>query len=207
LRAFSGASLSSVANLAWRSGLGGLEFASGIPGTLGGGISMNAGAYGSEMRDVVKTVTVLDSSTGELMEFENGALAFGYRTSRIQVQKDIIIVEAELELSSGEPREILKKMRELNRLRLLKQPLDFPNAGSTFKRPPGNYAGKLIEEAGLKGVRVGGAQVSRKHAGFLINLGYASAEDVLALISLIQREVEDKFGVSLEPEIKIVGEK
>ncbi len=205
IRALAGSSLSSVAHLAWKSGLIGLEFASGIPGALGGGVSMNAGAYGSEMKDVVKSIIALKTS-GELVEVNNGDLLFEYRSSKVQKEENLIIVEVSLDLEPGDPDEILMKMRKLNKLRQLKQPLDFPNAGSTFKRPTGYYAGKLIEDAGLKGKRIGGAQVSRKHAGFLINLGYATSDDIIKLIALIRKTVEEKFGVLLEPEVKILGE-
>lgn len=198
-----GALLSVVSKTAQKHSLSGLEFASGIPGTLGGGIYMNAGAYGGELKDVVLSVTYADDK-GSIITKENKDLDFSYRHSMFS-DKNFVILEAVLKLSYGNEIKIREEMAELNRRRLEKQPLEFPSAGSTFKRPEGHFAGKLIQDAGLSGFRIGGAEVSKKHAGFVINTGDATAKDVLDLISHIQKTVFEKFGVSLEPEIKLVG--
>ncbi len=200
-----GAPLSYIANVALVHELAGFEFASGIPGTLGGAIVMNAGAYGPEMKDVVEKVEVLDGE-GNILILSNEEMNFSYRHSIIQ-EKDWIVLRAWLSLTKGKYEEIKSKMEELNAKRKEKQPLEYPSAGSTFKRPPGYYAGKLIEEAGLKGYSIGGAKVSEKHSGFIINTGNATFYDVLNLIEHIQKVVKEKFGVELVPEIKIVGEK
>ncbi|MBQ3572980.1 MAG: UDP-N-acetylmuramate dehydrogenase [Clostridia bacterium] len=200
-----GIKLSRLANLAQSSSLTGLEFASGIPGTLGGALFMNAGAYGGEMRDVVKSVTYLDIKSGELKTISGDECEFGYRHS-IFSKVDAVIISARLKLASGDAEEIRKTMNELAQRRNEKQPVDKPSAGSTFKRPEGHFAGTMIPDCGLKGYRIGGAEVSRKHAGFIINAGGATAKDVRDLIEYVQDTVEDKFSVRLEPEVRFVGE-
>lgn len=202
IKAESGALLSTLSKSAQRSGLSGMEFASGIPGTLGGAILMNAGAYGGEMKDIVKSVTYIEN--GELKKEEKD-FGFGYRKSIFQ-DKNAIIVEAEIKLKKGNPDEIKAEMEEFKKRRVEKQPLSIPSAGSTFKRPEGYFAGKLIQDAGLVGYSVGGAMVSEKHAGFVVNKGGATAQDVMSLILHIQKTVMEKFGVSLETEVKMVGE-
>lgn len=204
IRAQSGAFLSTLSKKALQAELKGLEFASGIPGTLGGAIVMNAGAYGGEMKDIVVRAKVMDAQGNEFC-LSNAELEFGYRTSYVQ-KKGLIVLEAELALSPGKYEDIKAIISELTRRRQEKQPLSLPSAGSVFMRPPGYFAGKLIEEAGLKGFRVGDAQVSEKHAGFIVNVGNATAKDVLTLIEVIQQKVRERYGVELEPEIKIVGE-
>ena len=197
-----GASLSAVAAAARNHGLSGLEFASGIPGTLGGGISMNAGAYDGEMKDVVESVDVIRK--GELLRLNGEEMHFSYRSSRCH-EEELIITGAVLHLTPGDPAEIGKKMQELNERRREKQPLKYPSAGSTFKRPEGYFAGKLIQDAVLKGYSVGDAQVSEKHTGFVINRGNASSEDIYRLIMHVVQEVEKNSGVRLEPEVRIWG--
>lgn len=184
--------------------LKGFEFASGIPGTLGGAITMNAGAYGGEMKDVVKSATVLDRD-GNIMTLSLEDLKLGYRTSIIQ-SEGYIVLEVELELEKGDYNEILALTKDLTEKRTTKQPLHLPSAGSVFKRPEGYFAGKLIQDSGLKGERVGGAQVSELHSGFIVNVGHATAQDVLDLIALIQKRVKENFGVDLQTEVRIVGE-
>lgn len=204
IRARAGTLLTIVSKVALENGLAGLEFASGIPGTLGGAIIMNAGAYDGEMSHVVRRVEVMDLK-GEMISMEKEELDFSYRWCKLQTG-DKIVLEAELELKAAKPEDIKKKMEEFSRRRKLKQPLNMPSAGSTFKRPPGNYAGFLIEKAGLKGYKVGDAMVSELHAGFIVNTGQATAKDVLGLIEIIQDRVKKEFGILLEPEIKVVGE-
>ena len=184
-----------------KNGLTGLEFAHGIPGTLGGGVYMNAGAYGGELRQVVRQVTFLHAD-GRLETFENGDCAFGYRTSVFENMPGVI-VSARLALQPGEPAAIEAKMRELMEKRRASQPLELPSAGSTFKRPAGHFAGALIQDAGLKGRGVGGAKVSEKHAGFVVNFDHATAADVRATIALVQKTVYETSGVRLEPEVRI----
>ena len=198
-----GAGLSSIALNAFENSLTGFEFASGIPGTLGGAAFMNAGAYGNEMKDVIKWVRAIDDDLNEVKLFNN-ELGFGYRKSLIS-EKKLIIVEGCIELEEGEKDEILARMEELNKSRREKQPLNFPSAGSTFKRPEGYFAGKLIEESGLKGKSIGGAKVSEKHAGFIINTGNATTNDILELIKYCQNKVFEKFSVELVPEVRIIG--
>ena len=199
-----GAGLASVARCAAEHSLGGLEFAAGIPGSLGGGIFMNAGAYGGEMKDVVRSVRVLKPDlTVVVLPAEE--LGLGYRTSRFKESGEIIL-GAELKLVPGVREEIEARMKELNALRREKQPLELPSAGSTFKRPEGHFAGRLIEEAGLSGYQVGQAQISPKHCGFAVNLGGASARDVYRLIRDVQAKVKENSGVELEPEVVLVGE-
>lgn len=204
LTAEAGITLSSLANKALSAGLTGLEFASGIPGTLGGALFMNAGAYGGEMKDVVKNATLLNYS-GKVIDYNLENLKLSYRYSILQEQ-NLIAVKVKLRLKAGNKKEIKKKMKTLNSKRKEKQPLQWPSAGSIFKRPPGYYSGPLIEKAGLKGLRVGDAQVSEKHAGFIINLGNATAADVKALISKVQAEVYKKNGVKLEVEPRFIGD-
>lgn len=199
-----GITLSSLANKAMEAGLTGLEFASGIPGTLGGALYMNAGAYGGEMKDIITEAILLDYS-GEEMKLKNKELGLSYRYSILQ-EKPLIAVKVKLKLKPGNREEIKAYMKEINQKRKEKQPLEWPSAGSAFKRPEGYYAGPLIEEAGMKGVRVGGAQVSEKHAGFIINLGNATARDVRQLMKMVQERVYEKSKVRLEPEPKFIGE-
>ena len=201
IKAQSGILLSTLSKTALKNSLCGMEFAGGIPGTLGGAIYMNAGAYGGEMKDVVKSVTYLKD--GEVEKIENG-FEFGYRKS-VFTNTDAIILEAELQLQKGNAEEIKAKMDDFKSRRTEKQPLSMASAGSTFKRPEGYFAGKLIEDAGLKGCKIGGAMVSEKHSGFVVNTGDATAEDVMRLISHIQKTVKEKFGVELETEVKIIG--
>lgn len=204
IRAQAGALLSAVANRALEEKLTGFEFAAGIPGTLGGACVMNAGAYGGEMKDVLKSVTVL-TREGERITLQKNELELGYRTSII-AKKDYIVLEAEIELEVGDAEEIKAVMDGLKERRTTKQPLEYPSAGSTFKRPEGYFAGKLIQESGLQGFQVGGAQVSEKHCGFVINKDQATAADIAELIRQVQDRVEEKFGVRLETEVKRLGE-
>ena len=204
LYAGSGALMSKVGKVALENSLNGFEFGSGIPGTIGGAVVMNAGAYGGEMKDIIISATVLTKS-GEIKEISREDLQLGYRTSCI-IPNNYIVLSACLELKEGNPDDIKKKMNELAAARREKQPLEYPSAGSTFKRPEGYFAGKLIMDTGLRGYRVGGAQVSDKHCGFVINAGNATASDILDLISDIRDRVEDKFGVRLETEVKVIGE-
>lgn len=196
-----GLSLSAVAAHAASRGLSGLEFAYGIPGTVGGGVYMNAGAYGGEMKDVVKSIRCADRS-GEVISLSAEDAALAYRES-VFMRSELYILSAELVLKSGVAAEINAKMAENMAKRRLKQPLEFPSCGSVFKRPAGHFAGALIEQCGLKGLSVGGAQVSEKHAGFIINRGGATGDDVIALIRRVQSTVFEKTGVRLETEVKI----
>ncbi|WP_093690578.1 UDP-N-acetylmuramate dehydrogenase [Sporolituus thermophilus] len=199
-----GASLGDVSRYAACQGLTGMEFAVGIPGSVGGAVFMNAGAYDGEMGQVVCAVIAV-CPDGTLKRFTNADIDFGYRHSVFQENK-CVICEVELALKVGSTAEISRKMDEYTNRREAKQPVEMPSAGSTFKRPPGYYAGTLIEQTGLKGLRIGGAQVSDKHAGFIINAGGATAQDVLALIREVQRRVHEKFNVQLQPEVRIIGE-
>lgn len=199
-----GALLSKVGNAALEAGLTGFEFAAGIPGTVGGAVVMNAGAYGGEMKDVLASVTVL-TQDGHILKLTNEELELGYRTSVI-AKKDYIVLEAEYQLQTGEKSEIRAKMDELKVQRVTKQPLEYPSAGSTFKRPVGYFAGKLIQDAGLRGFQVGGAQVSEKHCGFVINKDAATAADIVELMNQVSEKVFQEFGVTLEPEVKRLGE-
>ncbi len=199
-----GASLPHVAQIAAGAGLSGLEFAAGIPGTIGGAVVMNAGAYDGEMKLVVKSVTVLNQN-GEEMELDNATMEFGYRTSIIK-NRPFVVQEVVLELCPGDSEEIAKKGAEFNQRRRDKQPLEFPSAGSTFKRPEGHFAGKLIMDAGLRGYRIGGAQVSEKHCGFVINVGNATAADIYDLMDEVSEKVKEQFGVTLEPEVVRLGQ-
>lgn len=199
IRVQAGAKLSKLANEAMRASLSGLEFASGIPGTVGGAIVMNAGAYGGQMKDVVKEVTLLDQA-GNILVLSNEEMLFSYRYSIVK-QKPLLVLEVVFTLEEGDPSEIEAKQNELTKKRTQKQPLEYPSAGSTFKRPEGYYAGKLIMDADLCGFSIGDAQISEKHCGFVINKGNASAKEVKDLISHVQKTVKDKFGVSLEREV------
>ena len=203
IRAEAGASLARIANAALEEGLTGFEFASGIPGTIGGACVMNAGAYGGEMKDVLLSVTVLNSE-GEILTIPGDKLELGYRTSII-AKKGYIVVEALIRLKAGVKESIRQRMEELKEQRIAKQPLEYPSAGSTFKRPEGYFAGKLIQDAGLRGYQVGGAQVSEKHCGFVINKDNATAADVCRLMKDVQDKVKEQFGVTLEPEVKFLG--
>lgn len=204
IRAQAGALLSQIAAQAQKSSLTGFEFAAGIPGTLGGAVTMNAGAYGGEMKDVLKSATVL-TGDGQIRRLSAEELKLGYRTSIIK-SGEYTVLEAEIGLERGDEEKIRSRMEELREQRKTKQPLEYPSAGSTFKRPEGYFAGKLIMDAGLRGFCVGGAQVSEKHCGFVINTGDATAADVVDLIREIQRRVEEQFGVKLEPEVRFLGE-
>ena len=199
-----GALLSMIAKRALDAELAGFEFAAGIPGTLGGACVMNAGAYGGEMKDVLKSVTVLDKE-GKVRTLAKEELELGYRTSVI-AKKGYIVLEAVIELQKGKGEEIKAIMDDLKEKRITKQPLEYPSAGSTFKRPEGYFAGKLIQDAGLRGFQVGGAQVSEKHCGFVINKDGATASDVMELMRQVSDKVYDKFEVRLEPEVKRLGE-
>ena len=204
ITAQAGALLSRIAKVALEHGLTGLEFASGIPGTVGGAVVMNAGAYGGEMKQVVASVTVLDKE-GEELVLDNDTMEFGYRDSVIK-HHPFLVTEVTIELSQGDSFSIKEKMDDLAARRREKQPLEFPSAGSTFKRPEGYFAGELIMKAGLRGCQIGGARVSDKHCGFIINAGGACAADVRDLIREVQQRVMEKFGVELEPEVIMVGE-
>lgn len=204
LRAAAGVMLSKAANVAAAAGLTGMEFAAGIPGTVGGAVVMNAGAYGGEMKDILVSVTVVDEY-GTTKEVKTGDLELGYRQSNV-LKNHWIVTEAVFQLAEGEEAAIREKMNTLAEQRREKQPLQYPSAGSTFKRPEGYFAGKLIMDAGLRGYRAGGAQVSEKHCGFVINSGEATASDIRRLMEEVIAEVERQFGVTLEPEVKMLGE-
>ncbi|NMA73267.1 MAG: UDP-N-acetylmuramate dehydrogenase [Bacteroidales bacterium] len=199
-----GVLLSKLANVIAQNSLTGFEFASGIPGTLGGAVTMNAGAYGGEMKQCLTSAKVLDMD-GNVLTLTNDALELGYRTSILQ-KKEYVLLEATMKFEHGEQEGIYSKMRDLNRQRREKQPLEKFSAGSTFKRPEGYFAGKLISDAGLRGYQVGGASVSEKHCGFLINHDNATAKDFVTLIQDVVRIVHDKYGVTLEPEVRFLGD-
>ena len=204
VKAQAGALLSGIAAKALAAELTGFEFASGIPGTIGGACVMNAGAYGGEMKDVLESVTVL-TGEGEIIELGRNELELGYRTSVI-AKKGYIVLGAVLKLERGDGEKIKTYMDELKEKRVTKQPLEYPSAGSTFKRPEGYFAGKLIEDAGLRGFQVGGAQVSEKHCGFVINRDHATAADIMELMRQVQIRVKENSGVDLEPEVKRLGD-
>lgn len=204
ITAQAGAILSSVANKALEAELTGFEFAAGIPGTLGGACVMNAGAYGGEMKDVLVNVVVL-TQDGEFLTIPKEELELGYRTSVI-AKRNYIVLEATIKLTKGNKQAIKERMDELKVQRTTKQPLEYPSAGSTFKRPVGYFAGKLIQDVGLRGFQVGGAQVSEKHCGFVINKDQATAEDVAELMRQVSLKVKEQFGVELEAEVKRLGE-
>lgn len=207
VKAGAGMLLSRFANTVSKMGYTGMEYAAGIPGTLGGGIVMNAGAYGGEIKDSLVSATVLWLSVGNtgIEEVTNEELKLGYRTSRLQSETGIVL-DATFSLEEGDADAIQEQIRTLNQQRREKQPLEYPSAGSTFKRPEGYFAGKLIQDAGLKGFCVGGAQVSEKHSGFVINKGDATAAQVRDLIRQVDERVYEQFGVHLEPEVRMVGE-
>ncbi len=204
IRAQAGALLSKVAQAAANAGLSGLEFASGIPGSVGGAVTMNAGAYDGEMKHVVSLVTVLTPEGKELV-LSPEELEFSYRHSCIP-RNGYLVLEAQFLLTPGDKEEISEKMAGFRDRRIEKQPLEYPSAGSTFKRPQGYFAGKLIMDAGLRGYMVGGAQVSEKHCGFVINKNNATAADVRQLMTDVQNKIREQFGVSLEPEVKMIGD-
>ncbi|WP_420537035.1 UDP-N-acetylmuramate dehydrogenase [Garciella nitratireducens] len=199
-----GISLSALAKVLLKNELTGFEFASGIPGTLGGAVTMNAGAYGGEIKDVLKNIEVMDQE-GNIFILEGEEMKLEYRSSVVQ-EKNFIVLTATMQLQKGNYEEIKEKMRKLDEMRKTKQPIQWPSAGSTFKRPRGYFAGKLIQDAGLKGFSMGRAQVSDLHSGFVINKGGATAREVIELIGYIQATVKQKFGVDLHTEVKIVGE-
>ena len=203
IEAQAGARLSKVSRVALENSLTGIEFASGIPGTIGGALYMNAGAYGGEMKDVVESVKVL--MNGEIIELKGDEMDFGYRHSRA-MQDEMIFLSTKLRLKSGDKTKIEETMNDFNQRRRDKQPLEYPSAGSTFKRPEGYFAGKLIMDSGLAGESFGGAMVSPKHCGFVINTGGATSTDVYELIKRVQNVVYEKFGVRLETEVKLIGE-
>lgn len=203
IHAQAGALLSMIANRAMEAELTGFEFAAGIPGTLGGACVMNAGAYGGEMKDVLETVTVL-TRDGDVKTLTKEELELGYRTSVI-AKKDYIVLSAVIRLENGKKEEIKAVMDDLKEKRITKQPLEYPSAGSTFKRPEGYFAGKLIQDAGLRGFQVGGAQVSEKHCGFVVNKDQATAADVMNLMNQVSDKVYEMSGVRLEPEVKRLG--
>lgn len=204
VRVEAGALLSRVGNMALEAELQGFEFAAGIPGTMGGAVVMNAGAYGGEIKDIIVNATVL-TPEGEVIVIQREDLELGYRTSVI-AKKGYIVLEANIRLQKGNKEEIRTRMEELKVQRVTKQPLEYPSAGSTFKRPEGYFAGKLIQDAGLRGFQVGGAQVSEKHCGFVINKDNATAADVVELMNQVSEKVMKEFGVRLEPEVKRIGE-
>ena len=204
IRMQAGAQNAAVAKRALDASLTGFELAAGIPGTIGGAVVMNAGAYGGEMKDILKEVTVLDPN-GMIRTIPAEELELGYRTSII-ARKGYVVLEAVIVLKTGDPKEIKAAMDELKEKRVTKQPLEYPSAGSTFKRPEGYFAGKLIMDAGLRGFSVGGAQISEKHCGFVINKGNATAKDVTELMDETKKIVMEKFGVALEPEVKRLGQ-
>lgn len=204
LVAGAGALLSQAALAARDAGLSGFEFAAGIPGSIGGAIVMNAGAYDGEMKQIVKLVRVMDQA-GEILTLDNDTMEFGYRTSIIK-NRPFIVMAAVFSLTQRDKGEISTRMEELMRMRKSKQPLEYPSAGSTFKRPEGYYAGKLIMDAGLRGYRIGGARVSEKHCGFVVNDGGATAADIREVIEEVQERVRDMFHVRLEPEVIFLGD-
>ena len=204
IRAGAGVLLSQIAAAARNESLTGFEFAGGIPGTLGGAVVMNAGAYGGELKDVLKEVVVMDRE-GNIFTVPVEKLAMGYRTSLVKTA-GYLVLEVVISLKKGSQEEIRDTMKDLADRRISKQPLEYPSAGSTFKRPEAYFAGKLIMDAGLRGYQVGGAQVSEKHCGFVINKGNATAADVCRLMADVQAKVQEQFGVTLEPEVKFLGD-
>ena len=196
--------LSAAARAAMENGLTGMEFASGIPGSIGGGVKMNAGAYDGEMRQIVESVQVMYKD-GSILDLDNETMEFGYRNSVIK-NRPYVVLQVSLRLQPGNREEILARMNELAARRKEKQPLEFASAGSTFKRPEGYFAGKLSMDSGLRGARIGGAQISEKHCGFVINEGTATAADIAELIQEVSETVKEKFGVTLEPEVILLGD-
>lgn len=205
ITAFAGAKLIETSELARDASLTGLEFAAGIPGSIGGAVFMNAGAYGGEISDVFESCQVMFPD-GRVETWTQEQMYFSYRMSAIQ-KSDVICISATFQLEVGNIGDISAKMEELNAQRCAKQPLEFPSCGSVFKRPVGHFTGKLIQDAGLQGKILGGAQISEKHAGFIVNLGNATASDYEALIEFIIETVQKKFGVTLQPEVRIIGQK
>lgn len=204
IRVQAGAMLSKAANIALQQAYTGMEFAAGIPGTIGGAVMMNAGAYGGEMKDIVEEVTLL-TPDGEILTYRGEQMKFGYRRSIVS-EKNYIVLDVLLKLKKGDKKLIQERMKELSEARKTKQPLNYPSAGSTFKRPEGYFAGKLIMDAGLAGYRVGDAEVSEKHCGFVINRGNASAKDIQELMNHVIDRVKELYDVVLEPEVRRVGE-
>lgn len=204
IRVQAGAMLSQTAAYARDHALAGMEFAAGIPGSVGGAIVMNAGAYGGEMKQIVESVRVMNEE-GEILELDNDTMEFGYRTS-VMRNRPFVVLETVLALKEGDPEEIRVKMEELAQSRRSKQPLEYASAGSTFKRPEGYFAGKLIMDAGMRGFRIGGAQVSDKHCGFIVNTGKATAADIREVIEEVQEKVMVRFHVRLEPEVVFLGD-
>jgi len=199
-----GALLSRIANTAYDNSLTGFEFAHGIPGTLGGAVTMNAGAYGGEMKDVVY-MTEFVNKDGKIVTIKNDEHKFSYRDSSIQRSQGVVL-KSWIKLEKGNKQDIKARMEELMKKRKDKQPIEMPSAGSVFKRPEGHFAGKLIEDCGLRGFNIGGAQVSPKHCGFIVNTGTATTQDVLNLVNTIQKNVKDKFNVDMHTEVRIIGE-
>lgn len=199
-----GALLTAVSRRSMENSLTGIEFANGIPGTIGGAVTMNAGAYGGEMKDIIKYVRVLDKGNN-IIEYTNKDMNFRYRGSSV-IDKNLIVLSVVLDLKKGDYEDIQATMKDLTFRRTSKQPLEIPSGGSTFKRPEGYFAGKLIEDSGLRGLRLGGAQISEKHCGFIVNIDNASFKDVQQLILVVQKTVRDNYGIQLETEIKIIGE-
>ncbi|MDD6794222.1 MAG: UDP-N-acetylmuramate dehydrogenase [Clostridiaceae bacterium] len=204
IKAGTGTLLKDVSKKAVDNSLTGFEFACGIPGSVGGAVFMNAGAYNGEINNVIKSATVIDNDCN-IIVLNKKELELGYRTSKV-MKENLVVISAEFELTSGEVEKIQARVDDLTTRREEKQPLEYPSAGSTFKRPEGYFAGKLIQDAGLKGCTIGGAMVSKKHSGFVINKGGATAKDILDLIAHIQAEVKSQFGVDLYPEVRILGE-
>ena len=200
----SGVSLARCCRIIGEAGYTGMEFAVGIPGSLGGAVYMNAGAYDGEMKDAVVSVQVM-TRTGEIKTLDREELQFAYRHSALQAS-DVIVLEVKLQVKAGDKAAIQAKMDDFSQRRISKQPLDMPSAGSTFKRPEGHFVGQMVEESGLKGYRIGGAEVSVKHAGFLVNADHATAADVLQLIEYIEKIILKNYNVSLVPEVLVLGE-
>lgn len=202
--AYAGATMPALSQLAKKKSLKGLEFACGIPGTIGGGVKMNAGAYGSQISDILYEVTYMDEKE-EIKTIKNKDCSFGYRKSIFTINPNYVILSAKFKLEKGNIDEIENKMRENSLARKTKQPLEYPNFGSVFKRPEGYFVGKLVDDAGLRGYKIGGAQVSTKHTGFIVNVDNATCKDVLDLIGYVQTTVYNKFNVKLTPEVIIIG--
>ena len=202
--AYAGATMPTLSQLAKKNSLKGLEFACGIPGTIGGGVKMNAGAYGSQISDILYEVTYMDEKE-EIKTIKNKDCSFGYRKSIFTINPNYVILSAKFKLERGNIDEIENKMKENSLARKAKQPLEYPNFGSVFKRPEGYFVGKLVDDAGLRGYKIGGAQVSTKHTGFIVNVDNATCKDVLDLIGYVQTTVYNKFNVKLTPEVKIIG--
>ncbi len=206
IEAQSGASMPYIAITARRNKLSGMEFACGIPGTIGGGVRMNAGAYGSEISNIFEEATYINSD-GNINKIKKDEMDFGYRHTFFTDHKDYVIISVKLKLQKGKEEDIAKKMEENSLARRTKQPLEYPNFGSVFKRPEGYYVGKLVQDSGLRGYKIGGAQVSEKHTGFIVNVGNATCKDIVDLIHHIQKTVFEKFGVHLESEVVFIGGK